>query len=223
MRGRAAKGNVTSAVSHKGGAHGVRARGMSVSQVIAASGRPLNRGSHLSGDTCHMMPRSLAPRAAYAGPHRTGVRPVRSLRGPSLVFEGPPAVDLLPDRRPSATVPDSRPDRADGFRPSGCEPWVGCLGPPPKPRLRGRGEGHVPGRRGGVSAGAGAAPRRRRPWSRGSAREGTTDRRRAGPVLAGTGPSRGTRGRPGAGPGRRPGRRSRERRVRRPAAPGRAR
>ncbi|BDE41426.1 hypothetical protein GCM10010095_50720 [Streptomyces anthocyanicus] len=60
MRGRAAKGNVTSAVSHKGGAHGVRARGMSVSQVIAASRGSLNRGSHLSGDACHMMPRSLA-------------------------------------------------------------------------------------------------------------------------------------------------------------------
>lgn len=89
MRGRAAKGNVTSAESHKGGAHGVRARGMSVSQVIAASRRPLNRGSHLSGDTCHMMPRSLAPRAACAGPHRTGARPVRSLRGPSPVPKGP--------------------------------------------------------------------------------------------------------------------------------------
>ncbi len=63
MRGRAAKGNVTSAVSHKGGAHGVRARGMSVSQVIAACGGSLNRGSHLSGDACHMMPRSLARRA----------------------------------------------------------------------------------------------------------------------------------------------------------------
>ena len=63
MRGRAAKGNVTSAVSHKGGAHGVRARGMSVSQVIAGRGGSLNRGSHLSGDTCHMMPCPLARRA----------------------------------------------------------------------------------------------------------------------------------------------------------------
>lgn len=50
---------------------------MSVSQVIAASGRPLNRGSHLSGDTCHMMPRSLARRAGGEGPHRDGVDPVR--------------------------------------------------------------------------------------------------------------------------------------------------
>jgi hypothetical protein len=40
---------------------------MSVSQVIAACGRPLNRGSHLSGDTCHMMPHSLARGAVCEG------------------------------------------------------------------------------------------------------------------------------------------------------------
>lgn len=48
---------------------------MSVSQVIAGRGGSLNRGSHLSGDTCHMMPRSLARRAVREGPamgpHRT--------------------------------------------------------------------------------------------------------------------------------------------------------
>lgn len=155
MRGRAAKGNVTSAVSHKGGAHGVRARGMSVSQVIAASRRPLNRGSHLSGDTCHMMPRSLAPRAAYAGPHRTGVRPVRSLRGPSLVPKGPRRLISSPigDRPPPSPTPARTGPTAFG-RPGASRGSAVC-GPPPKPRLRGRGGGHAPGRRGDVGAGAG--------------------------------------------------------------------
>ncbi len=61
---------------------------MSVSQVIAASRGSLNRGSHLSGDACHMMPRSLARGAVREvgtgrsadwgeGPHRAGVDPVR--------------------------------------------------------------------------------------------------------------------------------------------------
>lgn len=58
---------------------------MSVSQVIAAWVTSLNRGSHVSGDTCHMMPRSPARRAWGEGPHRGGVDPVRPLRTPGAV------------------------------------------------------------------------------------------------------------------------------------------
>lgn len=45
---------------------------MSVSQVIAACGGSLNRGSHLSGDACHMMSRSLA-RGAWCEGLRAGL------------------------------------------------------------------------------------------------------------------------------------------------------
>ncbi|CAM5424467.1 hypothetical protein SPILM97S_02630 [Streptomyces pilosus] len=55
---------------------------MSISQAIAAWVTSLNRGSHVSGDTCHMMPRSLARRAAGEGPHRAGVDPVRPCAHP---------------------------------------------------------------------------------------------------------------------------------------------
>lgn len=46
---------------------------MSVSQVIAAWQGSLNHISHVSGDTCHMMPDFLAPRAD-AVPVRGGCR-----------------------------------------------------------------------------------------------------------------------------------------------------
>lgn len=99
---------------------------MSVSQVIAASGGPLNRGSHLSGDTCHMMPPSLARRAGGEGPHRVGVDPVRPARHPGrarrrLIGPGPPLpgrgpVGSLP-RGPTGPVHTTSSRRADGFRP----------------------------------------------------------------------------------------------------------
>ncbi len=110
---------------------------MSVSQVIAACGGSLNRGSHLSGDACHMMPRSLARGAGRerasgrfapgGGPHRAGVGPVRPV--------APPAGRVRAGRRGAGrAVPTpmgtARPGprgygrtEADGFRPSGaCRP-----------------------------------------------------------------------------------------------------
>src|SRR5690606_20724948 len=95
------------------------ARGMSVSQVIPAGVTSLNRGSHVSGDTCHMMPPSLARRASGEGPHRAGVDPVRPFRttregGDALVpgLRGGPAPTPMGAGRPSAGV---RPDEPTAF------------------------------------------------------------------------------------------------------------
>lgn len=105
---------------------------MSVSQVIAACRRPLNRGSHLSGDTCHMMPGSLTLRAGCegrAGPHGgaspgwgwPGEAPEQPLRGSGRNGPHPN------EGRPAPTV-RAGPDGPKGFRPSEHRPPHGVDG-----------------------------------------------------------------------------------------------
>jgi hypothetical protein len=193
---------------------------MSVSQVIAAWGTSLNRGSHMSGDTCHMMPPSLARRAGRERPHRAGVGPVRPFRTarrggehPVLRDAGWPALTPMGAGHPSTRF---RPDRPTAF---------GCPGPdaPRSPLLpvsqvrvgtRARAAGPAGGGRGGF---------RRDPEG---ARTGRLPRRPRAHVSAareGTAPKRVRPGRPGAGSAYRPSRRARCRRVRAGAAAGDAR
>ncbi|GAA2435270.1 hypothetical protein GCM10010421_25940 [Streptomyces glaucus] len=105
---------------HKGGAHGVRARGMSVSQVIAAGQGSLNHISHVSGDTCHMMPGSPARSAGGGGPHRVGVGPVRPWNSPEGRRKGRDAL-LRPLSGPRAAGPHpigDPPPPSAGLRPN---------------------------------------------------------------------------------------------------------
>ncbi len=80
---------------------------MSVSQVIAACGGPLNRGSHLSGDTCHMMP-GFVTRSAVDGAYG---RVVRAESPPGWGWPGgdPSTARRTPDRPTAFGRPGSLP------------------------------------------------------------------------------------------------------------------
>lgn len=127
---------------------------MSVSQVIPASLATLNRGSHVSGDTCHMMPFCTARRAAIEGPHRAGVDPVRPAVQPGGSGGPLPSGCRGPAPTPMGTALPSggiRPDGSDGFgRPGPDAPRSSLL---PESQLC-------------AARGVGAASRQRRPLGR---------------------------------------------------------
>lgn len=127
---------------------------MSVSQVIPASLATLNRGSHVSGDTCHMMPFCTARRAAFEGPHRAGVDPVRPAVQPGGSGGPLPSGCRGPAPTPmGAALPSGgiRPDGSDGFgRPGPDAPRSSLL---PESQLC-------------AARGVGAAWRQRRPLGR---------------------------------------------------------
>ncbi len=92
---------------------------MSVSQVIAACRGPLNRGSHLSGDTCHMMPDSVTRSAAggtYGQVVRVGLGCGSGARGWAAKVAGASPGWGWPGEAPDR---ETHSGRTDGIRPSG--------------------------------------------------------------------------------------------------------